>query len=243
MKKIIDYVLSCVYMIWFGLCLVIFHVVQVIAFNVFGRRAHQQSVKMLNGFLCCGWWLTGSTFTLRKEVDLPENESIIFVANHQSMFDIVGMIWLLRKYTPLFVSKKELSKGIPSISYNLRKGGAALIDRKDRGQAIKEIIRVGRYAKENSYSVAIFPEGTRSRTAELKPFAAGGISTLTRSMPGSMVVPIAIENTGKFNPKSIFPLRSFTNMTWTTLTPIDPVGKTPEEIAGLCEAAIKKMKK
>jgi len=32
-------------------------------------------------------------------------------------------------YKPKFISKIELGKGIPSVSYNLRHGGAALIDR------------------------------------------------------------------------------------------------------------------
>ncbi|MDP5120061.1 MAG: 1-acyl-sn-glycerol-3-phosphate acyltransferase [Spirosomaceae bacterium] len=241
MKKIIDYILGAIYMLYFGICLCIFHVVQVIAFNVFGRKAHQNSVNALNACLCYGWLLTGSTINRKKMHDIPENRAIIFVANHQSTFDIPGMIWLLRKYTPLFVSKKELGKGIPSISYNLRVGGAALIDRKDRTQALKEIIRLGKYASENKFAVAIFPEGTRSRTTNLKTFATGGISTLTRVMPNSIIVPVAIENTGKFNPTGFFPLTSFTKMTWTTLAPIEPNGKTPEEIAKLCESAIRQV--
>lgn len=241
MKKIIDYILSIIYLLYFGICLGIFHVAQVIAFNVFGRVAHQKTVNALNACLCYGWLLTGSTIKFRQLHKIPEDRAIIFVANHQSTFDIPGMIWLLRKYTPLFVSKKELGKGIPSISYNLRVGGAALIDRKDRTQALKEIIRLGKYASENKYSVAIYPEGTRSRTDKLKTFAAGGISTLTRSMPNAVIVPIAIQNTGKFNPTGLFPLTSFTHMTWTSLAPIEPGDKTPEEIAGICENAIREI--
>lgn len=241
MKKIVDYILSVIYLLHFGAFLGIFHPLQVIAFNVFGRKAQQETVNLLNAFLCYGWLLTGSTMTRRKLHDIPEGRSIIFVANHQSTFDIPGIIWLFRKYTPLFVSKKELGKGIPSISYNLRVGGAALIDRKDRTQALKEIIRLGKYASENKFSVVIFPEGTRSRTNKLKPFATGGISTLTRMMPNALIVPIAVENTGKFNPTGFFPLISFTKMTWTSLAPIDPSNKTPEEIAAACEEAIRQV--
>jgi 1-acyl-sn-glycerol-3-phosphate acyltransferase len=43
-------------------------------------------------------------------------------------------------------------------------------------------------------------------------------------------VPIAIWGTGKFNPTGIFPLTSFSKMSWTTLMPIDTKGKTAEEV-------------
>jgi 1-acyl-sn-glycerol-3-phosphate acyltransferase len=239
MKRVLDYILSAVYMLYFGICLGIFHIVQVVAFNVFGRKAHQNSVNALNACLCYGWLITGSMPRVEKRYQIPEDKTIIFVANHQSTFDIPGIIWFFRKYTPLFVSKMELGKGIPSISYNLRVGGAALIDRKDRTQALKQIIRLGNYASENKFSVAIFPEGTRSRTGKIKQFAVGGIATLTRVMPDVVIVPIAIEHTGKFNPTGLFPFRSFTPMKWTSLTPIDPKGKTPEEIVSICEEAIR----
>ena len=241
MKRIVDYILSVIYMSYFGLCLGIFHPLQVIAFNIFGKKAHQKTVNALNACLCYGWLLTGSTMKFKKLYDIPEDRAIIFVANHQSTFDIPGIIWLLRKYNPLFVSKKELGKGIPSISYNLRVGGAALIDRKDRTQALKEIIRVGKYASENKFAVAICREGTRSRNDKLKTCASGGISTLTRAMPNAVIVPIAVQNTGKFNPKGFFPLISFTHMTWTSLAPIDPSNKTPEETATACENAIRQL--
>jgi 1-acyl-sn-glycerol-3-phosphate acyltransferase len=48
----------------------------------------------------------------------------------------------LRDFHCKFVSKKELGKGIPSVSYNLRHGGSALIDRKDPKQAIPEIKKI-----------------------------------------------------------------------------------------------------
>jgi 1-acyl-sn-glycerol-3-phosphate acyltransferase len=154
------------------------------------------------------------------------------------MFDIPGIIWFLRKHTPLFISKKELSKGIPSISYNLRVGKAALIDRKDPKQAIAEIIKFSKYINENNYSGVIFPEGTRSRDGKLKPFAVGGVATLMKKCPQAVVVPIAIVNTGRFNPKGIFPLTSFTKMSWNTLLPIEISHKTPEEVVAAAENQI-----
>ena len=240
MKKILDYLLSSVYMIYFGLTLVIFHVIQVICFHLFGRRTHQKSVHWLNGFLLHGLWILGTRLHHEAKVELPTDRPVIFVANHQSMFDIVGMIWYMRKNYPIFVSKIELAKGIPSISYNLRKSGAALIDRKDGKQAIVEIARLGKLIEETKFSAAIFPEGTRSRTGELKQFATGGVAILVKKAPHALVVPVAIKNTGRLNPKGIFPLNSLERLSWISLTPIEPKGKSAEEVVELAKLAIQK---
>lgn len=239
LKKILDYLLSAIYALYFGILLCVFHVVQVIAFHLFGPRAHQRSVEILNLFIIGGFFLTGSRAKFYQQSPLPTDRTIIFISNHQSMFDIPGIIWFLRKHTPKFVSKKELAKGIPAISYNLRVGQAALIDRSDSKQAIMEILRFAKHISEHTFSAAIFPEGTRSRTGKLKPFAVGGVATLLKKTKHPLVVPIAIKNTGKFNPTGLFPLSSFTTMSWTTLEAIEPKDRTPEDIVKECEDQIR----
>lgn len=207
-------------------------------FNIFGAKAHQRSVEIFNFFIVKGWLITGSTASFSQKESIPTGKTIIFICNHQSMFDIPGIIWFLRKYTPKFVSKRELGKGIPGISYNLRVGHAALIDRNDSKQAISEILRFAKHIYENKFSAAIFPEGTRSRTGKLKPFAVGGVATLLKKCPEALVVPVAIRNTSKFNPKGVFPLTSFSRMSWNTLNVIDPKGKSAEEVVKACEKQI-----
>ena len=240
MKKILDYVLSCIYLLYFGLVLVIFHLAQVIAFNLFGRPAHKKMVDWMNASIAYGWYLTGSTIQFNDRPDLPTDRPIIFVANHQSMFDISPIIWFLRRHTPTFVSKIELAHGIPGVSYNLRKSGAALIDRKDPKQAIIEIARLGKLIQQHNYSAMIFPEGTRSRSAtgQMKPFVTGGVATLLKRAPNALVVPIAVRGTGHFNPTGLFPLTSFSRMSWQVLPGIDPAGRTPDEVVRLSQEAI-----
>ena len=238
MKKVLDYILGGIYMLYFGALMVIFHVIQVVAFNVFGPKAHQKTVEVFNFFIIAGFYITGSSVSFTQREVIPTGKTIIFICNHQSMFDIPGIIWFLRKHTPKFVSKKELAKGIPGISYNLRVANAALIDRNDSKQAITEILRFAKHINEHKFSAAIFPEGTRSRTGKLKTFAVGGVATLLKKSPGALVVPIAIKNTGKFNPKGMYPLGCFTAMSWNTLEVIDPAGCTPEEVVRKCEERI-----
>ncbi|MFN3783397.1 MAG: lysophospholipid acyltransferase family protein [Spirosomataceae bacterium] len=239
MKKIINYLLSAIFLLYFGIVLVLFHVVQVICFELFGKKAHQKSVNALNFFLVYGLYLTGTIPRFTQSTPLPTDRPLIFVANHQSTFDIPGIIWFLRKYTPLFVSKIELAKGIPSISYNLRVGGAALIDRKDGKRAIIEIARLGKYIKENNFSAAIFPEGTRTKTGQMKPFQVGGLATLVKRADNALIVPIAINGSWEFNPKGIFPLQAFSKISWVTLAPIEPKEHTAESLTAAAEEQIR----
>ncbi|MBC7568292.1 MAG: 1-acyl-sn-glycerol-3-phosphate acyltransferase [Spirosoma sp.] len=238
MKKVLDYVLSCVYLLYFGIVLLVFHVLQVLAFNGMGKPAQKRVVDWMNASIAYGWYLTGSTITYRKLANIPKNRPLIFVANHQSMFDISPLIWFLRAHTPIFVSKKELAHGIPGISYNLRKSHAALIDRKDPKQAIAEIARLAKHIEQTKHSVVIFPEGTRSASGQMRPFATGGMSVLLKRAPSALIVPVAIRGTGWFNPKGLFPLRSFTSMYWTVLDAIDPAGQTVDDVVAQAQVAI-----
>lgn len=238
MKKVVDYILGSIYLLYFGFLMVIFHGVQLIAYRIFGPSAHQKSVELFNLCIIGGWYMTGSSASFTQLTPIPGGRTVIFVSNHQSMFDIPGIIWFLRKYTPKFVSKKELARGIPGISYNLRVGQAALIDRNDPKQAIAELLRFAKHIHENRFSAVIFPEGTRSRTGRLKPFAVGGVATLLKKCPEAVVVPVAIRNTGRFNPKGFFPLRAFTAMSWTTLAPIEPAGINAEDVVKTCKDRI-----
>ena len=212
--------------------------VQLLAFWLGGRSAQKPIADWLNRSIMAGWLLTASTHRFRFGYTPPTNRPIIFVANHQSMFDISPIAWYLRGYNPVFVSKIELSRGTPSISYNLRKSGAALVDRNDIRQAIGELARLGNQLKKGGCSVVIFPEGTRSRDGKPKPFAAGGLNILLRKCPDALIVPIAICGTGHFNPDGLFPLRPHSRMSWTVLPPIEPAGLTGEQVARQTQEAI-----
>ena len=155
MRKFFGYILSPIHYLLFGLLLVIFHPIQWICFNAFGYKAHKRSVDILNFFLVCTYYVLGDRVIFINKQNLPIGRPIIFVANHQSMYDIPVMIWFLRKYHAKFISKIELAKGIPSISYNLRHGGAANIDRKDARQSITEIAALGTRMKERKWSAMI----------------------------------------------------------------------------------------
>jgi 1-acyl-sn-glycerol-3-phosphate acyltransferase len=206
MEKLISYPLSILYYVLFLFWLIVFHPIQWFCYNVFGYNAHRWSVAIMNLFLIRTTHLLGTIYTITGKENIPKNAPVVFVANHQSLHDITTIIWFLRASHPKFISKKELGKGIPSVSYNLRKGGSALIDRKDPKQALTEIKNCAEFINKNNYSVVIFPEGTRSKTGIPKPFSVNGLKMLYKFAPDAYFVPITINNSWKMTKFGQFPL-------------------------------------
>jgi len=206
MEKIISYPISIIYYALFLSCLLIFHPIQWICLNVFGYQAHKKSVDYLNFCLVRCTNLLGTQYVFKNKELIPKNAPIIFVANHQSLYDIVAIIWYLRRFHAKFVSKKELGKGIPSVSYNLRHGGSVLIDRKDPKQAIPTIMGLGAYIEKHTRSAVIFPEGTRSKTGVPKKFSENGLKMLCKKAPSAYIVPITINNSWKMVKFGSFPM-------------------------------------
>lgn len=215
MEKIISYPLSIISLLLFFLTLLFFHPIQWICFYGFGYQAHKKSVDYLNLFLLRIGHLLGTTYLVENRDTIPKGVPIIFVANHQSLYDIIGIIWFLRKFHPKFVSKKELGSGIPSISFNLKHGGSVLIDRKDSKQAIPTIKILGEYIEKNKRSAVIFPEGTRSRNGVPKEFATTGLKILCKYAPSAYIVPITINNSWKFVKYGFLPFGLGNRLTFT----------------------------
>jgi 1-acyl-sn-glycerol-3-phosphate acyltransferase len=239
MKKLLSYPLSLVYLIIFGSLLLIFHPVQVCCRFVGGYPLRKCAVDVLNFLLLYSLVILGSRIRFRGFSNIPTGRPLIIVSNHQSTFDIPPIIWGFRKYHPKFVSKKELGKGIPSISYNLRHGGSALIDRRNGRQSIVEITKLGKHIEENNYSASIFPEGTRSKTGKVKKFQHAGLASLLRSAPSALIVPFAIDGNSTLMKRGYFPLNPDTSLTFTALNPIEPEGRDAKDLTEEIETRIR----
>lgn len=240
MKKFFGYLLTPVYYLFFWFWLGIFHPTQWLAFNIGGYRAHKAVVDLMNFFLVATCYLLGNRVTFTNNQTLPTNRPIIFLANHQSMYDIPPIIWFLRKHHAKFISKIELTKGIPSISYNLRHGGGANIDRKDTKQSIMEIVKLANRMKENNWSAVIFPEGTRAKDGKAKTFQVGGVATILKKCPHALLVPLAIDNSWRMVQYGFFPLSAFEHITLKVLPPIEPADTPIEQLVLKAEMDIKK---
>ncbi len=192
----------------------------------------------MNLFLVRCTNLLGTTYQFENSDNIPKNVPVIFVANHQSLYDIVAIIWYLRDFHCKFVSKKELGKGIPSVSYNLNHGGSVLIDRKDPKQAIPLIKGLSEYIEKNTRSALIFPEGTRSKTGQPRSFAQSGLKILCKHAPSAYVVPITINNSWKMVRFGAFPMGLGNSLKFTIHKPLKVSDYSFEELMKKTESAV-----
>ncbi|GAA4940061.1 lysophospholipid acyltransferase family protein [Algibacter agarivorans] len=164
--------------------------------------------------------ILGTRFTFDNPHNIGADQPLIIVSNHQSMYDISPIMWYMRKHHPKFISKIELGKGIPSVSYNLRHGGSVLIDRKNPRQSLPAIMKFGEYIEKTNRAAVIFPEGTRSKDGTPKPFQTKGLEILFKKIPSALVVPITINNSWKTLRYGKFPMGLGTHIKFTVHKPI-----------------------
>jgi 1-acyl-sn-glycerol-3-phosphate acyltransferase len=133
---------------------------------------------------------------------IDPNAAYVYMANHQSMFDILALLG----YLPVqfrWVAKKELFR-IPIFGYSMKRVGYISIDRSNRQSAIQSL-REAAQKIAFGVSVVVFPEGTRSSDGEIKPFKKGGFYLATDS--GRPVVPVVIWGTREVMPKGKLSIR------------------------------------
>ncbi|MCF4100758.1 1-acyl-sn-glycerol-3-phosphate acyltransferase [Gillisia sp. M10.2A] len=238
MKKLIAYPLTILFALLFFPCLLIFHAIQWISLKLGGYEAHKKSVDVFNLAIMRCLNVLGTTFSFDNTHNIPADRPCIFVANHQGMFDIPPLIWYLRKHHPKFISKIELGKGIPGISFNLRHGGAALIDRKNPKQAIATLAAFAKDLNNTGHSAVIFPEGTRSRNGQPKKFAVSGLQLMIKKMPDALIVPVTINNSWKLFRYGTFPLDVGVHLKVKVHEPITNTGEGTEVLIEKVERII-----
>ncbi len=135
---------------------------------------------------------------LKLERDSPDLPSeMLLIANHQSVIDIVGLLAAFDDHSLRFVAKKELGNWFPAVSRVLRVQRHALISRSgDFGPAMREIDHLGKRLGPGICPV-IFPEGTRSRDGEVKPFHSGAVRRLHKAKTLPLVA-VAIDGGWRF---------------------------------------------
>ncbi len=239
-RKLLSYIITPIYLLYFGSLLLLFHPVQVVTRWVWGYPVRKKVVDVLNFSLIYGLRLLGAKITFNGFEKIPDNRPIIIVANHQSTFDIPPVVVGFRKNHPKFISKVELGKWIPSISYNLRHGGSVLIDRKNPRQSVKDILLLGKHIEQNKYAACIFPEGTRTKDGKVNSFMPAGVASLVKSSPSALIVPFAISGNYELMKKGYYPLTFGVDLRYTVLDPIDPKGKDMNELVLQIEEIIRK---
>lgn len=142
---------------------------------------HARSSKLLK--------VTGSRVIYHGLENLPERTGVLFVGNHQSYLDIPTLLAVMEAPTA-FVSKKSVGEK-PFLGPILDMIGCVSIDRDDIRQSLKAI-KEASARLEQGLNMVIFPEGTRSQSANIAEFKKGSIKAAT--MVGAPIVPFRLEN-------------------------------------------------
>jgi len=132
--------------------------------------------------------------------NLPTQGGMIIAANHVSYWDPLVMGCGLPKTKKIhFMAKEELFK-VPGLGLIMTWGGTFPVR---RGAADRNAIRTSVSFLEIGDALGIFPEGTRSKTGELKKLQPGMVMIAIKA--GVPVIPTAIIGTLKFSQGCLLP--------------------------------------
>jgi 1-acyl-sn-glycerol-3-phosphate acyltransferase len=147
-------------------------------------------------------WSAAVPLRVEMHGDLDPQQPYVFMANHLSTVDI----WALFVALPVkvrFIAKKQLAR-IPLFGWAMATGRFIFIDRQNPLAARRSIEQACARIRAGS-SVAIFPEGTRSRDGYLGPFKKGGFHlALSAGVP---IVPVGIRGAREVMPRGSLILR------------------------------------
>ena len=117
---------------------------------------------------------------------LVPGRTYLFVANHQSIYDIPILFWAL-PYQLRIIAKESLRR-FPFLGWHLRRTGHMLVDRRRPNRTA--IFSWASRLTLTGLSLIVFPEGTRSRGGRVSRFKGGSFYlALEAGMP---VVPLSV---------------------------------------------------
>ena len=131
--------------------------------------------------------LAGIRYRVRGREHIPANRAVVFCSNHESNVDPPVLFQALHKRLHVLF-KAELTK-IPVLGAVMLGGGFVPVERERREASMASIDRAAASIREGN-TFLIFPEGTRSKTAELLPFKKGGFIMAIKAQ--APIVPVAV---------------------------------------------------
>src|SRR5690242_3896345 len=172
--------------------------------------------------------ILGIRWHIEGSEHLPSRPAVI-LAKHQSAWET--MAFQLIFPPQVHVLKRELL-WIPFFGWGLALMSPIAIDRSRGVAALRAIARRGRERLEQGFWVVVFPEGTRVRPGERRPYQLGGAWLAAEA--GAPVVPVA-HNAGLVWPRNAFLKRPGTVVV--RIGPaIDGTGHDPKKLNDMAEA-------
>ncbi len=163
--------------------------------------------------------------------NLPDGPAIL-LPKHQSTWETFWLPSFLPRRLS-FVYKRELH-WIPFFGWGIASLGMINIDRSRGQDAFEQVVRQGTELLRDGWWIVIFPEGTRTPPGSTRRYKTGGARLAVRT--GTPVVPIAV-NSGECWPRGPL-VRRAGEITVSIGPPIDPAGKSADELTALVESWI-----
>ncbi|MDS9473177.1 1-acyl-sn-glycerol-3-phosphate acyltransferase [Sporosarcina pasteurii] len=136
--------------------------------------------------------ISGAELTVTGTENIPLDEPVLYVSNHQGNMDI-PILYSTAPQTMAFVAKKEMEK-IPMLGYWMKERGCVFINRENARSSLKAINQAIVGLKAGN-SIAVFPEGTRSKGPEMGDFKPGSLRIAIKS--GVKVIPVTLKDSYK----------------------------------------------
>lgn len=222
----IDWITTIPTLILFGIVFLTADVVLRV-FRLFGERSIEVAAGVMQRVLMWAFLPSGVRIKIERDEGVEPGQAYILVCNHQSFFDVPIIGGVLFSNFPKYIAKKELAKGIPFVSYNIRRGGNAAIDRKSGRDAVRVIRDFGKRCQDRGVSAVIFPEGSRSRDGNLKEFKPVGLSQLMKAAPELPIVVTSIDGSWKLLRNRMFPIPFGTKV---RIHFSNPIERTPDQL-------------
>lgn len=115
---------------------------------------------------------------------IPWNRPVVMVSNHRSLVDILALYKIRRPFK--WTSKSENFR-LPFIGMVLSLTNSVRIERESLRSGAQFLSQAETEMKKGS-SILLFPEGTRSKTREMRPFKEGAF--LLAKKQGCGIIPI-----------------------------------------------------
>ena len=156
------------------------------------RARDISSLRMVQGIFKFILWVTGAKIDYIGHENVPKDQAVLYVGNHNSYFDIL-LTYSRCKHLTGYVAKKEMLK-YPLLRDWMKALYCLFLDRDNVREGLKTILQAIDYVKEG-ISICIFPEGTRNTGEELSllPFKGGALKIAEKS--GCAIIPLSLNNT------------------------------------------------
>jgi 1-acyl-sn-glycerol-3-phosphate acyltransferase len=176
--------------------------------------------------------ILGLKLEIRGRENLPKDAGFIIASKHQSAFETLKLPFMKEFDYPVIVLKKELTR-LPLWGMYPKRMGLIAIDRGQGLESMRAMIDGCRKAIADHRNIAIFPQGTRVKPGDVKPYK-GGLAKIYKDLQVP-IVPMAL-NSGVYWGRNSFFKKSGTVVF--EFLPAIPPGQPPLQAMEKMERAI-----